>query len=77
MSKTLAQPLAQPLMDTRAVSALTGIAVATLIRWRYSGKNGPPWVKLSRRCLYRPEDVERWIAANVRTSTSDTGDSAA
>jgi len=46
-------------------------------RWmevrRYQG-DGPPFVRVSSRCVrYRPQDLERWAAENLRTSTSDPG----
>jgi hypothetical protein len=45
-----------------------------LARLRVVG-GGPPFVKLSRRCVaYRREDLEAFIAARIRYSTSDNGD---
>lgn len=32
--------------------------------------NGPPYVKIGRRVVYRPADVSAWIAGKVRTNTS-------
>jgi predicted DNA-binding transcriptional regulator AlpA len=37
--------------------------------WRYSGDNGPPWVRLGgRRIGYRVSDCEAWAAARTYTS---------
>lgn len=40
----------------------------TLERWRWQG-NGPPFLKLGGRILYRLEDVLNWEAARLRAST--------
>ena len=45
------------------------IPTATAAKWRWNG-SGPAFVKFGARVLYREADVEEWIAANVRTSTS-------
>ncbi len=45
--------------------------VATLATWRSRG-GGPPYVKANRRILYRQEDVEQWLADQVRHSTAPT-----
>lgn len=70
-----AGPGAQPtrrLLRTHEVSALYGIPVAQLEVLRHRG-GGSRFVKLGRAVYYRPEDVEDWIAANIRKSTSDPG----
>jgi len=38
---------------------------ATLATWRCRGR-GPRFVKLGGGVLYRPEDIEAFISANVR-----------
>lgn len=48
------------LIDTVAVSALTGIAAETLRQWRREGR-GPRCTKIGKRWAYRPADVELWI----------------
>jgi hypothetical protein len=40
----------------------------TLERWRWTGE-GPKFVKLGGRVVYRLEDVEAFEADNVRTCT--------
>jgi predicted DNA-binding transcriptional regulator AlpA len=42
----------------------------TLERYRVTGC-GPIYVKLGGRVVYRPSDLEEWIAARVRHSTSE------
>jgi predicted DNA-binding transcriptional regulator AlpA len=44
----------------------------TLERLRVSG-TGPRYVKLGRRIAYREVDLEAWITARVRQSTSEAG----
>jgi hypothetical protein len=41
-----------------------------LAKWRLTGE-GPPYIKLGRRVLYDLADVEAWIAAHRRRSTSE------
>ena len=53
------------------LEAIYRIPTATAAKWRWNG-TGPAFVKFGSRVLYRKADVEQWIAANVRTSTSAT-----
>jgi len=46
-----------------------GMAVSTLNKWRVAGF-GPKFVKLGKRVLYRDEDIEAFITAGIRSSTS-------
>ena len=48
----------------------TRLSERTLERHRLTG-TGPKFVRLGRRVLYRREDVEEWIAANICSSTSE------
>jgi hypothetical protein len=41
----------------------------TLERWRSHG-DGPPFLKLNGRCLYRIEDIEAFEQARLKASTS-------
>jgi predicted DNA-binding transcriptional regulator AlpA len=47
----------------------TGMSVSTLNKWRVTGF-GPKFVKLGKRVLYRDEDIEAFITAGLRSSTS-------
>jgi predicted DNA-binding transcriptional regulator AlpA len=60
------------LLNEREAALLLGLSPRTLERYRVTGF-GPSFVKAGRRCLYRPQDVDAWIASRVRTSTSDLG----
>ena len=48
-------------LDTKAVTAKTGIPAPTLRYWRHAGI-GPESFTLGRRVVYRREAIERWIA---------------
>ncbi len=52
-----------------------GLCVATLRRWRWSGK-GPRFCKIGGAVRYDPADLEAFIAAARRRSTSDLGEAA-
>lgn len=55
------------------VEALYGLTQKFLAHARGRG-NGPPFVKPSSKLvLYSVEDLERWLAARRRVSTSDPG----
>ena len=49
-----------------------GIALATLRGWRFRGV-GPTFFKLGRSVRYRAEDVDAFLEAQRRRSTSDAG----
>ena len=51
---------------------LLNLKVGTLRRWRWSG-HGPPFCKLHGAVRYRQSDLEAYIEAQIRHSTSDTG----
>lgn len=46
------------------------ISPRTLERWRWTG-DGPRFLKVSGKVLYRIEDIEAFEAANVRTRTDE------
>ena len=62
-------------MSTREVAAFLGLSPRTLDRYRVTG-DGPPFHKLGNRIRYARADVEAWVAARRRLSTSDPGDTA-
>jgi len=49
-----------------------GISPITLAKWRVFGLS-PVFYKLNRRVIYRRSDLDAWLAANRRVSTSDAG----
>ncbi len=53
-----------------------GLSVKTLRRWRWAGQ-GIPFIKLGRSVRYDPAEIEAFIAAGRRVSTSDPGEDSA
>jgi hypothetical protein len=58
------------LLNQREAADYLRLSERTLERMRLLG-TGPRYVKASRLVRYRDEDLESWIAARVRTSTSE------
>lgn len=58
------------LIDQTAAARRLGIRPATLERWRWLGV-GPRYLKLGRCVRYAPEDLEAFVAASARVSTTD------
>lgn len=56
--------------DTPRAAKALSLSETWLEQMRLKG-NGPPFVKIGRRVLYRPADVSEWLATNLRRSTSD------
>ncbi len=54
------------------VSQMLCVAPATLRKWRWEGK-GPRFVKVGRKVAYRGCDIDAFIGAQIRRSTSDPG----
>jgi hypothetical protein len=68
-------PLETVLYDEEAAGeyiggALSPISTRTLQRWRLEGE-GPTFVKLGRLVRYRQSDLETFLEARARTSTSE------
>ena len=61
------------LLTTSEAAKALGVQAQTLRLWRLSGK-GPAYVRLGSgkfaRACYKPEELERWIAARTFTSTA-------
>jgi predicted DNA-binding transcriptional regulator AlpA len=49
-----------------------GSSASTFEKLRLTG-GGPVYSKLGRRVVYQIEDLDAWLTANRRLSTSDTG----
>ncbi len=60
----------EPLLTQQRLSNLINVSERTLERWRVEG-SGPTYVKAGRKVLYRPDDVDGWLAASRRKSTSE------
>lgn len=60
----------EPLLDTTASSERLGVARQTMASWRLKGR-GPQFIRLGRKVLYDPADLDAYVAANRHRSTSD------
>jgi hypothetical protein len=70
-------PATPHIFDTAAAAAYLGVSPRTLQDWRFRGV-GPKYLAYSSRaCRYRVADLDAWLAAQERTSTSDPGPGAA
>ena len=52
------------LLNDRQAARRLGLSVATLRRWRLF-RQAPAWVKLGGRVLYRSEDLDAFVSANL------------
>jgi predicted DNA-binding transcriptional regulator AlpA len=59
-------------LNASQVAEKLGLSTSTLAKMRLSG-DGPPYAKLGRRVVYRPDDIDAWIASNRFRSTSEYG----
>jgi predicted DNA-binding transcriptional regulator AlpA len=55
---------------TPEAAAILGLSKSTLEKLRLRG-NGPKYAKLGRICVYSPRDLEAWVVARSRNSTSE------
>ena len=63
-------------LDEHKAAEYLGRPVSTLRYWRTRG-GGPRYIKCGRRVEYLRTDLEGFLAAALKTSTSDTKPSAA
>ncbi len=64
--------LQRKMLRTDEAAEYCGSSASTFEKLRLFG-GGPRYVKLGRRVVYDPADLDAWLAANRRASTSDTG----
>jgi hypothetical protein len=67
------QSNSRPLITEQALADYLGVAVQTPRKWRLTGE-GPRYIKIGRAVRYHPDDVDAFVAASRRRSTSDTGE---
>jgi predicted DNA-binding transcriptional regulator AlpA len=60
------------MLRTAEAAAYCGSCASTFEKLRLYG-GGPLYSKLGRRVVYNVEDLDAWLAANKRRSTSDQG----
>lgn len=58
------------LFDTHEAAAYCKLSASTLEKLRVSG-NGPAFLKPRRRVVYRLSDIDTWLDASRRGSTSE------
>jgi len=57
-------------LDPIATASYLGVAKQTLARWRCEG-GGPAFLKLGTRVRYERADLDSWLDARRRRSTSE------
>jgi predicted DNA-binding transcriptional regulator AlpA len=63
--------MADACMRTPEAANYVALAESTLTKMRLTG-DGPPFVKVGPRAVaYRKADLDEWLSARVRRSTSD------
>lgn len=60
------------LLTEQESAALLHVTVKAMQRWRYRG-GGPRFVKVGRLVRYQLEDLQAFVLAALRSSTSDPG----
>ncbi len=67
----------EQLLRQEQAALMLGLTPRCLENWRHRG-GGPSYVRVSARCIrYRRSDLDEWVEARLRTSTSDCGTDAA
>lgn len=59
-------------LDAKSSAQYLGIKPITLCKWRLQG-TGPTFRKLGRRVVYLRKDLDSFLEASARRSTSDNG----
>ena len=62
----------RPLLKEGEAAKLLNVEIATLRRWRWAGR-GPWFIKIGAAVRYDPHELNAFIEAGRRTSTSDRG----
>jgi excisionase family DNA binding protein len=60
----------EEILDAVAAARYVGLSTSTLAKMRLSG-NGPAFLKLGRRVLYRRADLDAWLESRVARDTTD------
>lgn len=67
---SIQSPTPRPKLRTQDAAVYTGLAKSTLEKLRVTG-GGCPYIRIGRVVVYDPDDLDEWLAAHRRTSTSD------
>jgi hypothetical protein len=62
-------------LNVEAAARYVGVSASTLNKLRVFG-GGPVFIKLGRRVVYDPADLDAWLTTGRRRSTSDSGQAA-
>ncbi len=54
------------IINTEQASVLLCTPKATLIKWRSTGENCIPYLKIGRNVRYRVSDLKKWIESRSR-----------
>ena len=60
------------LLNEHEAAARLSVKVSTTRKWRWAGR-GPQFIKIGAAVRYDPADLQEFIDAGRRTSTSDQG----
>lgn len=58
------------LFDPDYVADILGVSSGTLTVWRSTGRVNLPFVKVGRKVMYRPEDVQSFIEHRTMAHTA-------
>ncbi|WP_262299712.1 helix-turn-helix transcriptional regulator [Microvirga sesbaniae] len=75
MSTQAFSPLRKKL-DTPQAAEYLGLGKSTLDKLRAAG-GGPTFIKIGKRVVYDPTDLDAWFAAHKRTSITESTATAA
>ena len=65
------RPAPTPVLTPEQTARYLTVSISTLARWRIAGTGGPSFIRLSRQKVgYRQTDLDKFLEARVRTSTS-------
>jgi hypothetical protein len=57
-------------LTTKQTAQLSGLSMSYLNKLRCLG-GGSPFLKVGRKCIYRRDEFEAWLAKHHRRSTSE------
>lgn len=60
----------RPPLTNRGAAAYLGLTENYIAKLRVTG-TGPTYIKIRGRILYSPDDLDDWLNAHKRTSTSE------
>jgi len=60
-------------LTTKQSAQLSGLSTSYLNKLRCLG-GGSPFLKVGRKCIYRRDEFEAWLAKHQRGSTSEYSD---